>query len=549
MTPAHDSVNWQALVPVLRDVEAQPGRHALRRREPRVLFEQVHTVLLLAAGRPLEGIAEWAGPREDEARRAARFFVRTALLRQGVDHYTLLGLERGADAAQLREHWRLLIRMTHPDAQAALATEDAWPADAASRINRAHDVLADASRRMDYDASLDAAAAIAPPPAAKKPRRAARVKGGARAAPQTAAKPTPAARRPDAAVARTGRERASTTASASGPAAAGAAHTAAMADGRGGSWLSRLSPRVKMALASVGALLSAGALVVLSPSDSGSLSARRTPGASASGLSLSTGLSAPAGERVVAPVLPDPAQNWEDPVGAAALAGSASRPAGSAAPVTTATASAARTPAVGAAATSGGPQAPGSAMRAMGAGTDGVALRGARALSESTKGAAADSGEGEGSVARLSGLALESRLAGEAVAGTVTATTTTPETGAPPSMAQIQPVLRNLMASLPDGRAETLLQWVDGAWRQRPANRAFAQQYDQWLAGQSVARLGKVAFHARDVGATTVVDGEVELHLQGAGGAVRVRELQLRASFLSQDGRAVLTQLVASEGP
>lgn len=509
MTPAHDSVNWQALVPVLRDVEAQPGRHALRRREPRLLFEQAHTVLLLAAGRPLDGIAEWAGPREDEARRAARFFVRTALLRQGVDHYTLLGLKRGADAAQLREHWRLLIRMTHPDAQAALATEDAWPADAASRINLAHDVLADASRRMDYDASLDAAAAIAPPAPAKKPRRA------RRPAPAPAATAVKAVKAAEPA-ARTTRER------PAAPAAAGVQPRAP--------WLTR---RVRIALASAGALLCTVALVVLSPTDSGTLSARRAPGEAVpagAGLQMSTGLSS---ERAAAPVLPDPAQNWEDPVGQAATT-----------PEGAARGADAGAQALGAQP----PQRPGSAMLAL-SGAGNPAPRGSRALSESAKDADADAdvASGGAAAARPSGLALESSLSMDS--GQSASVAPLSPQSAPPTMEQVQPVLRNLMASLPDGRAETLLQWVDGEWRQRPANQAFAQQYDRWMAGQSVARLGKVAFHARDDGATKVVDGEVELHLQGAGGAVRVRELQLRANFLSQGGRAVLTQLVASEMP
>jgi hypothetical protein len=37
------------------------------------------------------------------------------MLRPGADHYTLLGLKPAFDSATLRDHYRMLMRLTHPD--------------------------------------------------------------------------------------------------------------------------------------------------------------------------------------------------------------------------------------------------------------------------------------------------------------------------------------------------------------------------------------------------------------------------------------------------
>jgi len=155
-----------ALVATLLEFERTPGRYPQALREPRLLYDRTHAVLQLAVGRTVEGLATLTGRQETAARRAARFFVRTALLRPDNDHYTLLGLGRKADAEQVRDHYRLMIRLTHPDFQ---ASGEHWPADAASRINIAHDVLASPVRRADYDAALPAGAAAAMPKPAPVP--------------------------------------------------------------------------------------------------------------------------------------------------------------------------------------------------------------------------------------------------------------------------------------------------------------------------------------------------------------------------------------------
>lgn len=163
----------------LQEFEHLPGRFAVAMREPRILFEQAGLVLLLAAGRKPAGMA---GSVEPHVCQAARFFVRTVMLRPGVDFYTLLGLPQVFEPDMLREHYRLMIRMTHPD---FMVSGVSWPADAAARINQAHDVLASDAKRAAYRATLDGARAkaVSPGLTAHGPRPRARAEAKSRREP------------------------------------------------------------------------------------------------------------------------------------------------------------------------------------------------------------------------------------------------------------------------------------------------------------------------------------------------------------------------------
>lgn len=153
-----DTEDTLAARPLLSDVcqtllafEQMPGRYPVARREPAQLFDHLGVVLQLATGRPVEGLAPESDEAEAGARRAARYFVRTVMLRPGADHYTLLGLTPGAAPETLRDHYRMMIRLTHPD---FAASGEVWPADAATRINIANDVLSSPVQRSLYSATL-----------------------------------------------------------------------------------------------------------------------------------------------------------------------------------------------------------------------------------------------------------------------------------------------------------------------------------------------------------------------------------------------------------
>lgn len=146
MTPP----DWSSVLPRLMAFERSPGLYRVVLREPRPLFEHIGSVMLLASGRPVASLPE-ATANAHELRRAARFFVRTVMLRPGSDPFTLLGLCPDFDPVQLREHYRLMIRLTHPD---HCATAEGWPADAATRVNLAHDLLSSPEKRAAYANAL-----------------------------------------------------------------------------------------------------------------------------------------------------------------------------------------------------------------------------------------------------------------------------------------------------------------------------------------------------------------------------------------------------------
>ncbi|WP_137922399.1 J domain-containing protein [Hydrogenophaga sp. 2FB] len=151
----------------LLDFERSPGRYPVALREPRPLFDHIDSVMLIAAGRPVEGLRV-APANEHELNRAARFFVRTVMLRPGADPLTLLGLSPGFEPEQLREHYRLMIRLTHPD---FVAQGERWPADAATRINLAKDLLSAPRKPTGHTAAPRASVDAAPVAMASAPMR------------------------------------------------------------------------------------------------------------------------------------------------------------------------------------------------------------------------------------------------------------------------------------------------------------------------------------------------------------------------------------------
>lgn len=130
-----------ALPGALLDYYQAPGRYQLRLRQPALLFSSIPEVLQLAS-RPAGG----------DVREAARFFIRAAMLFPGADHYAVFGLETRSEPVQLKERYRLLMRLIHPDYAGG-----EWPTDAAIRVNQAYEVLSSAVLRRTYDEQLAAA--------------------------------------------------------------------------------------------------------------------------------------------------------------------------------------------------------------------------------------------------------------------------------------------------------------------------------------------------------------------------------------------------------
>jgi hypothetical protein len=89
---------------------------------------------------------------QDEILAAARAFVRQVCLRDRATHYQVLCLGGDATSEAIKENYRLLMALLHPDRQDAAAHE--WPMGCAQRVNEAYAVLCDAARRAEYDQEL-----------------------------------------------------------------------------------------------------------------------------------------------------------------------------------------------------------------------------------------------------------------------------------------------------------------------------------------------------------------------------------------------------------
>lgn len=138
----------ELLQTALLDYAKAPGKYNVGLRQPPLLFASVPEILQLAVNREHDAGPAAADAQGAALRNAARFFTSTALLFPGADHYAVMGLDRNFDSAELKERYRLLMRLTHPDF--ASATFLALPADAAVRVNLAYEALSSPARRRNH---------------------------------------------------------------------------------------------------------------------------------------------------------------------------------------------------------------------------------------------------------------------------------------------------------------------------------------------------------------------------------------------------------------
>lgn len=467
---------WAALAACLLDFEAFPGRYPVALRAPRLLFDHGTEVLTLASGRVLEGLPDDA-VLQARLRQAARFFVRTAMLRPGVDHYTLMGLTPAFELATLRAHYRMLMRLTHPD---FVDDERAWPADAATRINQANDVLSSTVSRQQY----------------------ARRHAGGRQWEPSAAEPA-AVRRSTPARARTG---------------------------------SNLGRRAVLATVAVTCLLALGVWVASGPRDAEPfVSVAETDRARVpTPVSAAQAPASPPAQALPLPVAPvtetmaqaDAAPQRPAPAAEPALPALPALPAGPAVPAAQVARFAAPQPALTATPRQAEPAARVAAPQQV---TQPPQPLPAVAVAVTPAPAPAPVPPAAPPVAA------------PASAADVTAQSNRP------SMADVQPLLGQVMGVLQSGRGEQVLQWVERPVRQGDGADGFVQTYNR-VAGRSASvRLASAQFSGRPAGDQLVVDGVVLLNLQDENQQVSTRELVLRAQFASRGGQAVLTQLSASE--
>lgn len=508
--PGTARAQWAALGACLLDFEAFPGRYPLALREPRLLFDHGTEVLILASGRPAEGLPQ------DEAlqvqlRKAARFFVRTAMLRPGADHYTLLGLKPAFDSATLRDHYRMLMRLTHPDFSGGGRF---WPADAATRINQANDVFSSPMGRQNYDRTLGGSKH----PAWQPPH------GDAAALARPQATPTSHPR-----------------SGTSSPVWRRAAMGALLASGvfGAGIWLFsgapepdhgvmqvQVSPPVQAPSETVLAAASGAAVApaAMAPGSDPVVAQQAAPPPASLPVADAEGrMPEPPEAKVAARQTADPDRVRYKPGAPLAQAGWASR---TVAPAPSGGLEVRPVPGVDAAPapapSTALPQVPAVAMPAA---VTSVQAAGSGLAPAVTQASPQPARAGATTVAVNEAAPLAGRL----------------------GMEDVQPLLGQVLGVLQSGRGEQVLRWVERPVRPGDGADGFVLAYNRAVVNARAVRLGTVRFSGRPVGDGLQVDGLVTLHLQDEYQQASTRELVLRAQFAARGGQAVLTRLNASE--
>lgn len=159
--------DWEPLCEALLAFARSPGKYAVRRGEPGVLYTQLDTVAQWALGKLPEPIDSQHPDRKAALTAAAVLYVQRLCFGTDNTHYQTLGLTPETLSPELlRTRYRALIRLTHPDMGVA-----GLPANAAGLVNRAHEVLANPELRKRYDEQLaKKTLPVSPPAGMRAPR-------------------------------------------------------------------------------------------------------------------------------------------------------------------------------------------------------------------------------------------------------------------------------------------------------------------------------------------------------------------------------------------
>lgn len=140
-----------------KDLDAISAGEALPTAPWNPADEEIGPALIAAAsGKQIwSDLADPDAQIKAERRRvAAQRYLSAVLFHPTSTHYALLAARSDASIASLRDNYRRMIALVHPDAQPV-----GFPLDAATRVNRAYGLLADSAKRVAYDQSLSQSAA------------------------------------------------------------------------------------------------------------------------------------------------------------------------------------------------------------------------------------------------------------------------------------------------------------------------------------------------------------------------------------------------------
>ena len=138
----------------------QPTRYdteGVRRDAP---FLDAEVVLKLALGRRAgldPALRHGAGSTSHRLQAAAAMYVHRLFFRPDATPYQTLGLLPGASPEAVKESFRLLMQLVHPDRQDEMAQ---WPDAFAAQANRAYGVLRNEDSRAQFDRDAASRAAM-----------------------------------------------------------------------------------------------------------------------------------------------------------------------------------------------------------------------------------------------------------------------------------------------------------------------------------------------------------------------------------------------------
>jgi hypothetical protein len=515
--PAHPGTS--SVPAALLDYFEAPGRYQLTLRQPAVLFASIREILQLASSRTAAD-----APQSSALRDAANFFIRAALLYPGADHYAVLGLAPGEAPADLKERYRLLMRLIHPDF--AGSGSPAWPGDAAVRVNRAYEVLSSAVLRREYDEQLEALRTQRP----------------------AAPKGTPFAAAP---VRRLEEPRARFSKKAAvvfGLAVGIPAVLLLMPRSEPDQLVQRLGPpaaeqRSRPAdgdLHAQAPIATAPALPQAPPAPPPVASPQ--PPAVAPAPAPAAAVASPAKEPTVARLPPrDPPAAPSRPPAVKATVTAATTPAANTArPPAPAVASPPRpvqaVVAPRAASPSGNPSPPLPAPAP-------VLREEVAASPASAPVAAAAPALAAVSTSPAAAMPVATATPSAPVAAKLTTTLTLPAP-ATPTLAEVQPVLTQMLQMLETGSGDQLLRLLDSDSRKHPAAQALSRQYEQLVKGGRPIQLSQVEFNSEPrEGGVLMVTGRIRLHAGEPTIGSFGQKLVVKAEFAQRSGRVQLTGL------
>jgi hypothetical protein len=114
---------------------------------------------------------------------------------------------------------------------------------------------------------------------------------------------------------------------------------------------------------------------------------------------------------------------------------------------------------------------------------------------------------------------------------------------ASPTLAEVQPLLSQLLQMLESGRGEQLLRLLEADARRAPSAQALSHQYDQLVRGERRVRLTQVDFRSEPRDGVLLVTGRIRLHAGEPTIGSQGDRFLFRAEFVSRNGRVLLTGL------